>query len=399
MRNVWIWFLLSCKRYVKQLPFLAVLLLLPAAAFGAAGLNRQEADKIRIAVWAEPAGDEGAAAAPLEALLAQRLAGGSAHGDGMFQFYLCDSEEQLKDDVAARRAECGYVISRDLREKLNNREFKRSITVYSAPSTVAASLSTETVFAAMMEMYDREILENYVAYGETGRRQNMETDESAFSALGEPGSEARLTASAQAGELYDKWSANGSTFQFRYVYGVEDSRQAEGDPGRAGSGAPGAVDNQAGPVQTVLPIRGIAALCIFITGLYSGVVVMRDERRGLFRSLDYRLSLPCRLASLAAPVALAGMSGLGAIWAGGELGNFGTEAAALLCYCIAVLVFSWFLKLLLPSPELLCSLVPFFIIGSLLFCPIIIDASRFLPGLAAAGRLFLPWYYLKWLVY
>ena len=97
----------------------------------------------------------------------------------------------MKDEVASRRAECGYVIGAGLKKRLDERDFKRSIRVYSAPSTVAAKLSAEPVFAAMIELYDRELFLQYVE-----EKQAESTDKNA------------------AGELYDKWKENGSTFHF-----------------------------------------------------------------------------------------------------------------------------------------------------------------------------------------
>ena len=145
MGRVWMWFWLSGKRCFYRRSFFIILLALPLGAFWIRGREEEGPAKIRIA------GQE-----PLEQLLIKDLAGRQGQ-DGLFQFYACESEGQLKDDVASRRAECGYVLASRLREKLNQGDFKRSIRVFSAPSTVAARLSTETVFAALIALYDREL--------------------------------------------------------------------------------------------------------------------------------------------------------------------------------------------------------------------------------------------------
>ncbi len=105
----------------------------------------------------------------------------------MFRFYLCENEEMVKTEVASRRAECGYVIYEGFREKLDAGSFRRTIGVYSAPSTVTAALSTETVFAALTEIYDREILKDFAE--EAG----------VFEPLGLPGSRERRELAAEAG--------------------------------------------------------------------------------------------------------------------------------------------------------------------------------------------------------
>ena len=41
------------------------------------------------------------------------------------------------------------------------------------------------------------------------------------------------------------------------------------------------------------------------------------------------------------------------------------------------------------------NMIPFFIIGSLLFCLVFVDPGRWIPGMEQLGRLFLPYYYLR----
>ena len=136
MRTLWLWFFLSCKRYVHRLSFLVILLLLPVVTLGVRGLEQKEGTWIRIVLCVEGEGEnlperqgelpgpESADSVPLEWALAFDLA---ARGEeaGMFRFELCDSEDQVKEEVASRRAECGYVIAADLEEKLDAKKYKR----------------------------------------------------------------------------------------------------------------------------------------------------------------------------------------------------------------------------------------------------------------------------------
>ena len=48
-----VWFILSCKRCLKRLPFLALLFLLPLGALALSGTGRGEDDRIRIALCAQ----------------------------------------------------------------------------------------------------------------------------------------------------------------------------------------------------------------------------------------------------------------------------------------------------------------------------------------------------------
>ena len=185
---------------------------------------------------------------------------------------------------------------------------------------------------------------------------------------------------------------DGSTFRFEYVYTYS--------PGQTGNGS--GETGTAAPSPGLFPVRGLTAVFLFITGLYSAVTAAEDSRRGLFTPLPVRLRLSCRFASLAAPVALAALSGLSAVLLSGGPGISSggaaailPEAAAMALYALAVSVFSMALGAILKTPEALGAAIPFFIIGSLVFCPVFFDAERLLPGLGQAGRLFLPYYYLR----
>ena len=130
-------------------------------------------------------------------------------------------------------------------------------------------------------------------------------------------------------------------------------------------------------------------------GLYGALRISQDENNGLFFSLSYAMSLPCRLACLAAPLSLAALSFLLALILSGTAGTMGTELPALVLYVLAVGGFSWLLKCVCPSSQVLCCIIPFWIAGSLIFCPVFADISRYLPLAGALGRIFLPGYYLR----
>ena len=362
MTRIITWFLLSCKRYGKRLSFLLILLLLPAGMAVLGAFEHNKTQEIRIAVYVQ-GNQEG----ELGARLAQSLIDRSPQ-DGMFRFYLSRDEQQLRDDVVSRRAECGYVIGENLEDRLNRKDYKRCITVYSSPSTVAAKLSTEVVFSVMMELYDRDLFIDYVQSGEL------------FGTVGETNSPERETAALEAGELYDKWLESGATFHFEY----------------AGINPQGDVEDAATPaLPNVFPVRGLVAVCLFMIGLYGTVTTGTDERNGLFLPLPYRFRGPCRIACIAGPVCMAAVSGLLAIWMGGSGQGMIKEMAAMGGYIVLIVAFSGLLGSICKKPQVLCCLIPFFMIGSLIFCPVILDAGKFFPVLRGVGRLFLPYYYLR----
>ena len=92
---------------------------------------------------------------------------------------------------------------------------------------------------------------------------------------------------------------------------------------------------------------------------------------------------------------MAAVSGLLAIWMGGSGQGMIKEMAAMGGYIVLIVAFSGLLGSICKKPQVLCCLIPFFMIGSLIFCPVILDAGKFFPVLRGVGRLFLPYYYLR----
>ncbi len=88
-------------------------------------------------------------------------------------------------------------IYEGLKERLDKKDIRRCLGVYKAPSTVAAELSTRRVFSLMIEIYDRILLERYVAENPL---------------LAEAGEEIRTQAAAEAGRLYQMFWTTAARF-------------------------------------------------------------------------------------------------------------------------------------------------------------------------------------------
>lgn len=342
MNKVLLWFFLSCKRQLKRPFFLILLLLLPLGLHMLHKAETQSSDKIAIALFTE--------GNPWNEKVASELIA----GDHSFDFYLCETREELSADVAAGKAECGYVFSEELRDKLKDGTYKRQITVVASPSTVAEKLASETVFAGLFRVYGRELLKEYSETGE------------AF---------AGFSGDAWAGlePLYDNYLENGSTFSFEYA-AIDGS----------------AIQNDS--VKAVFPIRGIMSIFIFIMGLAVAVTACEDEKRGLFAALAGRKKAACVIAQLSAPVVFTCGSAFLCLMLTGTLNGWGKEIIALILYGAVTVIFSYLLLRVVKNTLLLAGFIPFFIIACLIACPVFADLSAFLPILKVI-RLFLPPYY------
>lgn len=350
MNKTGLWFWFSCKRQLKRPAFLLMLLMLPFLLAGSAKFGEKDDSGIRIALYA---GDDE---------FTQDIIDSLVNAEGMFQFYQCRSGQELKDDVASRRAECGYLFLPDFKEKLDKGKYRRSIGVYSAPSTVAASLSTEVVFSRIMEVYGRELLLDYTMTGEVFGDLN------------------RQEAWDEMEQLYNQYYGNGSTFSFRYE--TEDRTELKKQGGKA-----------------VFPVRGIAAVYVFVTGIFAAVSLCTDEKKGLFIPVPFHQKPWCSIASMLGPVFLAACSGFMGIWLSGSMdrgiAGKAREAGIMAAYVLIVVMAAWILKLLVKNPLALCGLIPFLTMASLALCPVFLDIGMWIPGLDNLARLFPPYYYLS----
>lgn len=345
MNKAGLWFYLSLKRQTKRLVFLLLLIALPSGLWFFRKAEKTETDSIAIALYAG------------ESEWNHQVADELLSGEHSFEFYMSHSEEELREDVAARRAECGYIFSEDLLEKMETGRYRRSITVVTAPSTAVDKLSSEVVFSGLFSVWGRSLLETYSREGEP-----FQGEKEVWKRL-EP--------------LYDTYLENGSTFSFQYE-------------------TEGGTDLGKPSMKQTFPARGMTAVFIFVIGLTAAVTACEDEKRGLFSSLSGIRREAVVLACLAAPVFLACVSGLAGLILSGEAdkSSWILEWGRLLLYGGMCTVFSWGVCRIVKNPLTIACLIPFFAVGSLVFCPVFIDLSLFLPGASFAAKFFLPWYYL-----
>ena len=343
--SAWLWFWFSVKRQFKRPGYLILLILLPLCLYVISGIEKEEEEGIPIALYVEGGS------------LAERTADTLIRENNTFHFYLSRSKEALERDVASGRAECGYVFYDGLEEKLEEARYEDSIGLCVSPATVAASLSTEVVFASLIEEYGRTLL------------KNCAVEELLPPELKDEGWEELET-------LFDLYLSNHSTFSFSYdtLDGgkIEDAAMSQG-----------------------FPVRGVAAVMVFIAGLFGAVMVLEDEKKGLFLPVPYEKKVWCKASAVLAPVMLACASGLVCLAVTGNLKGIGYELAVMGIYGIASAAFACLLGAVVKQPDVVCCLIPFFIVGSLILCPVFLDVGRWLPGVAAVQKLFLPYYYLR----
>lgn len=364
MSRMWIWFFLSVKRWLRHKGFAAVLLAMPVVLWGIQRMEPEETEKIRIGVTSE---DQG---------LGAEIAGSLSETDreGMFEFVLYQDAEELKEAVAARKVECAYLFPENLEQKLREGDSRRSITVYTAPSTVLEPLAGEVVFSALASRYNGIILQDYIeALAEETNSGKKETAPDREEAL----------------FWYNTYLENRSTFRFEY-------QVLEGEK------IPASVEDREGTEETgtltrkkTFPVRGLIGVFVFLSAFFSACNLKEDEKKGLFFPLPFYDRLLCKSAALAAPVFLAVCAGLISLFAVGDFQGIGLEIGALAACGFFSVLYGAAMSMAVPRGEVLAMMIPALALGLLLVCPVFIDAGKWFGFIRSLQRILPPAWYLK----
>lgn len=354
MRRMMVWFFLSVKRWLLHPGFALLLLAMPILLWGISTLEPEETEKIQIGVAAEGDG----LGTDLKADLMQM-----SEEESMFEFVSYSTEEELKRAVQMRQAECGYFFPEDLEKKLDQGRYKRSIFVYTAPSTILEPLAGEVVFSVLAAKYDGMIFADYAeSQGEQTQRKEPEE-----------------FFRKEAISWYQVYQENGSTFDFEFKTEGLDNSDGQMEDAQA--------DNQ------IFPVRGLIGVFVFLSSFFAACSMKEDEQRGLFLAVPHGEKALCKLGTLAAPVCLAAISGWMGLWVTGEFQGIVLEIAALSACGTVSIFYAWAASAAVPKAEWIAMLIPALALGLLLVCPIFIDAGKWLDFIGLI-RWFLPpaWY-------
>lgn len=332
--------ILSVKRTLKK-PFSILLLcLFPLITFLFLNFGSQETG-LYVAVHAD-AGDG----------FSQKLVSKLADRNGIYHFYQVDSKELLYQDVASGYAECGYVFPDELLDNLDAGRKKNLVDVVVSTSTTMSKITNEIVYSELFEEYSLCILEDYLT--ESGTLEGI-TD-------------------SEIESLYRKYLSNGSTFAFDFTGAYQDYH---------------AIRNG----MTEHTVTGMIGILILLGG-FSGLFQYADDnKQKIYASIPASSKRLLALTQIACPLLLF-------LLAGGlclvQIGSFTDTGSILryLCYGLLVLLVCILLYPFLRFRMILLVILPLYLIGCMIFTPMFIDITLYLPKLAWISRLFITYYLL-----
>ncbi len=352
MKRMGMWILLMTKRLMKKPSFIIILVLLPVILVMYRFIITEDDGTIRACVYV-PEGSEAFTA---------KLADNLADAEFSARFYLVDSEDDLYSDVIAGRAEVGYILPKDLKERFLTKNWDSAVRMVVSDTSQMAPFVNEfvtvVIYTDMMEEYIADYLVN---------RSGLElSDEEIRPIIRE-----NLLKQADSGSLFD--------IAYRDYYKNEEVSREEV-----------MAEN-----YLMKPIRGTVALFVLLAGLAGLVFWFQDNAEGRFKVMSHEKRPVINYGSLLLPTALSAIVGMVCILIAGLCDNIFLELLTMLLYVIFVTGVCEIIRVIVPSVNAVCAAIPILAIASYLCCPILIDLKKVLPVVSYLRKILPPDYYLE----
>lgn len=236
------------KRMLLKKGILASLLLMAAASLFIARLEDKSDTTFTAAVFDE--------SGEYEKLL-------SAH-EGLVRFYLCESEDEVQKLVLKDKAECGYILPKNLTKDIISGRANRTLTVYEDSDSICVPLVNEVIFNSIFRHASLEWYKDYMA----GFGADLGVIE----------------------KLFDEQIESGRTFGIELVTLGEDG-EAKRD-----------IENKG-----TYPVEAVVFAAVILCGIQGLLIVAWDCKKGRF---GRRARLKIAVLTVVLPMIMAGVVGV-----------------------------------------------------------------------------------------
>lgn len=336
-----LYLLINLKRCLKRPAMLALLFLFPVFSLMYRSLGADREQDLYVCVYVEN-GD------PFCTRLAQKL----SERDGVVTFVETSSEDELYHAVMTGDAECGYVFHAGLLEALNGGNKQDLIDVVISAETTLMDVTNEIVYAELFEEYSLSILTDYLLEDGVLTQPSVSEIEA----------------------LYRENMVNGSTFAFDYT-GAYSSYHGI----RSG--------------LSIQVLKGLCSILILLGGFLGLLNYSGNAEAQVYCAVTKTGRKLLLFAELLPPVLLTTLAAVFSLSFTGALSDL-RSLLRLLGYALLVIVFCVLLYCLLRKKTIILFLLPFYLLGCLIFTPVFVDISTFIPALRPICMFFLPYYYL-----
>ncbi|MCD8158779.1 MAG: hypothetical protein LUD77_07775 [Clostridiales bacterium] len=250
--------ILMFKRYFKNIPFMAVIVIIPLCCLFLKSIGLDEDIKIKAGIYTESSVDT--------SLFKEY--------DGAAEFIFYNDIEKMKNDVSGRMIECGYYFTENLPEVYSSEDIKNSIICYKSPATAFDKVINEIIFSELFYSYAYNILEEF-AY------------------------EKKAVNTERLFEIYNSLLNTDAVISLKYEY----------------------IENSAVETETVNVfgfLRGILGIYIMLGGILGGFYLIKDFKTGFGKSFSPLLKTVVSYTYFTVPAVLCGASSLPGLYLSGN---------------------------------------------------------------------------------
>ena len=285
--------------------------------------------------------------------------------DSVIQFQLYEKSASLLQDIEKGELDCGVVVPVNIHERLMTDKWQDSITIYKTSSTSVTEIVKERIAAAVFTFYSEESYVNYV------ENSNI------FQETMEVNSDRTAEIREFAQTAYETHLTDGSTFAFQY-HGESYYNNAEIQ-----------VTDTANPG---FRLKGVLAVCIFLSGLCGLLTDWNDRRERRFVRMAPEWVTTA--VNVWIPTIYTSVIALLSLLLTGQLTGIGKELCHLIFYQFLIVVYCSIIRVIIRKQEQLAAAIPILTLASIVCCPVWIRLAVYLPVFHVLEKLFPVTYYL-----
>ncbi|MDE6750126.1 MAG: hypothetical protein K2K21_13840 [Lachnospiraceae bacterium] len=369
MKKYLIWFSLLMKRMIKIPAFVLMLAGLLILTMAVSKLEQGERSESAVGVMIEAKAGQDLSKAQEE--WNQRFISLLYEQEGILAFQVYENKEMLMQAVEKGEIDCGFVMPHDLQDRINEGTWQGTIILYSSSESVVTQIAKERIASAVFTLYSEESYVNYV--------ENIsDFDQTQTS---EDGREEII---AFAKSAYESHLLDGSTFSLIYNGSSYDESRSEG-----------ADDSERQAAADVFPLRGVLAVCIFLSGMCGLLVDWKDRQEKRFQRI-----VPDWIATMAnvfVPTIYTTGVSLAVLFCTNQItgpGGIVRELFRLLIFQFLIVVYCSIIRLILRKQELVAAAIPILTLACMICCPVWIRLAVYVPVFRILEKLFPATYYL-----
>lgn len=310
------------KRLVKRLTYVALLIIIPIAVLLLKVGTKEKGHVMSIGIYAEDEKDKAAKA----------LIKGLSETSDDFLFTEYEEMEEAVSAVEKGVIDEAWIIHEDLSEEFLRisvgKTPRNPITIYIRETGVTHFMMQEVLESAAFKIFSKEVFSEFVKthYEDAEGLENFEK------------------------EFYKKVPEN-SLFAFSYLDGTGEED----------------VD------YLLLPVRGLLAILLLITGIAASVYYLEDEKHGLFIYWHTRTKNLRAFGYYAVVMFFSTVLVLASLYLAGVGLSIFWELMNIIIYDVAVILLSMIIRMIFSNIKTIGVIMPLAVIASIILSPVFID--------------------------